>query len=144
MYLILCTKVFVVDDSFTTSPEGETSLMHCSAVILSSNLEGFVGLFYELWPLVLIFYWIEVRWSSGRSSSFILFLWNQSRVCWAVFGIIFIILVLKQLILISTDEGQDCFLITDSFCWCLGFPWLFAPHVFNTFSLCHCILLHIT
>ncbi len=68
--------------------------MHCSGVILSSNLEGYVSLFYELWPLVLIFCWIRVRWLSGRSSSFILFLWNQSRVCLAVFGIIFIILVL--------------------------------------------------
>ncbi len=71
---------------------GETSRMHCSGVILahssteSSNLEGSVGLFYEIWNLVLIFYWIQVR--LGHSSSFIFFLWNQLRVSLAVFGII--------------------------------------------------------
>ncbi len=48
---------------------------------------------------------------------------------------------LNQLILISTDKGQDCFLITDRFQLCLGFPCLFAPpfiHAFNTFP---CVIL---
>ncbi len=46
--------------------------------------------------------------------------------------------------IISTDERKDCFLTY--FCCCLSFSCLFAPsflHVFNTFSLCHSILLHI-
>ncbi len=48
---------------------------------------------------------------------------------------------LNQLILISSDKGQDCFLITDRFQLCLGFPCLFAPpfiHAFNTFP---CVIL---
>ncbi len=54
MYLTLRTEAFVGNDSFKTPPVGETSHMHCSGVILahsstqSSNLEGSVGLFYEL------------------------------------------------------------------------------------------------
>ncbi len=34
---ILHTKAFVGNDSFKTPPEGETSLMHCSAVILTHS-----------------------------------------------------------------------------------------------------------
>ncbi len=49
----------------------KTSRMHCSGVILahssiqSSNLEVPMGFFYKLWSLVLIFYWIQVRWLAG-------------------------------------------------------------------------------
>ncbi len=48
------------------------------------------GLFYELWSLVLIFYWIQVRWLAGHSSC-IFFFWNQLRVSLAVFGIIVLV-----------------------------------------------------
>ncbi len=76
IYLILRTKAFVGNDSFKMPP---VCRMHCSGVILthssteSSNLECSVGLFYELWSLVLIFYWIQVRWLAGHSSSFTFF-----------------------------------------------------------------------
>ncbi len=35
-----------------------------------------------------MFYWIQVRWLAGHSSSFTFFTWNQLRVSLAVFGII--------------------------------------------------------
>ncbi len=66
----------------------ETSRMHCSGVILahsstqSSNLEGFVGLFYELWSLVVVvFYWIQVKFKIKFKLSFIvipLHVWTYS------------------------------------------------------------------
>ncbi len=36
-------KSFVGNDSFKTPPVGETIVIHCSGVILSSNLEGSVA-----------------------------------------------------------------------------------------------------
>ncbi len=42
MYLILCTKAFVGNESFKMPPVGETSHMYLAG-ILSSNLEGFVA-----------------------------------------------------------------------------------------------------
>ncbi len=52
-------------------PVGETSHMCCLAGILSSNLEDFVA---SSMNSDLIFYWIQVRWLAGHSSSFIFFL----------------------------------------------------------------------
>ncbi len=37
MYLILCRKAFVGNDSYKTPPVGETSGMHCSGVILANS-----------------------------------------------------------------------------------------------------------
>ncbi len=140
---------------------GETS---CSGVILahssteSSNVEGSVGLFYELWSLVLIFYWIQ-DWL-GHSSNFIFFLWNQLRVSLAVFVIIVLLKCPPSFHLhhpgtvgVGTEPAninfhwQGAGLLSADFSWCLGFPCLFVPpflHAFNNFSLCHSILLHIT
>ncbi len=70
MYLILCTKAFVGNESFKMPPVGETSHMYLAG-ILSSNLEGFVA---SSMNFDLIFYWIQVRWLAGNSSSFIFFL----------------------------------------------------------------------
>ncbi len=141
---------------------GETSGMHCSGVILvhsstrSSNLEGSVGLFYELWSLVLIFYWIQVRWLVGHSSNFIFFLWNQLRVSLAVFGIIVtLVSSSSSWYCVGTEPaninfhwwGAGLFLITDRF---QMVSWLSMPFCTSLssrvqyFSLCHSILLHRT
>ncbi len=94
-----------------------------------SNLEGSVGLFYELWSLVLIFYWIQVRWLVGLFKqlyflslkpieSFLGCVWDH---CLAEMST----LVSSSSSWysrcgtgpanISTDKGQDCFLITAIF-----------------------------
>ncbi len=142
---------------------GEASRMHYSGVILahsstvSSNLEGSMGLFYELWSLVLIFNWIQVRWLAA------LFSFSETNwVSLAVFGIIVLLkcpplfhLHHPGTVGVGTEPaninfhwlGAGLLSVLIDYSWCLGFPCLFAPpflHVFNTFSLCHSILLHIT
>ncbi len=79
-YWNVLNTLFVGDDSFKTPSAGETrcdfgSFFHTNK---SSNLEGFMSRFYELWSLVLIFYWIQ-GFKSGDCLAFLAALFSFSE-----------------------------------------------------------------
>ncbi len=77
MYLILRTKAFFGNYSFSTPPVWETSCMHCSGVILAHSSTQIPHRFS-----------IKSGDWLGHFSSFTFFLWNQLRVFLAVYWII--------------------------------------------------------
>ncbi len=75
----------------------------------SSNLEGSMGLFYELWSLVLSIDFL-LDSSLGHSRSFTFFLWNQMSFLGCVFGIIVSLKCLPSFHLHHPGRWQQIFI----------------------------------